>query len=137
MHKHRLWFTLRIKKGVLSRTNVRAELPLPLANIMMDGCDDHDLFLRKIRFHLFKKLLRHMLGILRNGLAILDQDLFLGRKGKMLKVDAVLLEQILGIVTPSFPVGEWLSSFQKAPPAHAWDPPQWLGHTRSGSLPWA
>ena len=27
-------------------------------------------------------------------------------KGKMLKVDAVLLEQILGIVTPSFPVGE-------------------------------
>ena len=36
MHKHRLWFTLRIKKGVLSRTNVRAELPLPLANIMMD-----------------------------------------------------------------------------------------------------
>ena len=107
MHKHRLWFTLRIKKGVLSRTNVRAELPLPLANIMMDGCDDHDLFLRKIRFHLFKKLLRHMLGILRNGLAILDQDLFLGRKGKMLKVDAVLLEQILGIVTPSFPVGEW------------------------------
>lgn len=59
MHKHRLWFTLRIKKGVLSRTNVRAELPLPLANIMMDGCDDHDLFLRKIRFQLFKKFLRH------------------------------------------------------------------------------
>ena len=28
-------------------------------------------------------------------------------KGKMLKVDAVLLEQILDIVTPSFPVGEW------------------------------
>ena len=27
-------------------------------------------------------------------------------KGKMLKVDAVLLEQILGIVAPSFPVGE-------------------------------
>ena len=27
-------------------------------------------------------------------------------KGKMLKVDAVLLEQILDIVTPSFPVGE-------------------------------
>ena len=27
-------------------------------------------------------------------------------KGKMLKVDAVLLEQILGIVTPFFPVGE-------------------------------
>ena len=27
-------------------------------------------------------------------------------KGKMLKVDAVLLEQILGIVAPSVPVGE-------------------------------
>ena len=51
--------------------------------------------------------LRRYIGAERYFIPLLDQDLLLGRKGKMLKVDAVLLEQILGIVTPSFPVGEW------------------------------
>ena len=51
--------------------------------------------------------LRRYIGVERYFIPLLDQDFLLRRKGKMLKVDAVLLEQILGIVTPSFPVGEW------------------------------
>ena len=51
--------------------------------------------------------LRRYIGVERYFIPLHDQDLLLRRKGKMLKVDAVLLEQILGIVTPSFPVGEW------------------------------
>lgn len=41
--------------------------------------------------------LRRYIGVERYFIPLLDQDLLLRRKGKMLKVDAVLLEQILEV----------------------------------------
>ena len=41
--------------------------------------------------------LRRYIGVERYFILLLDQDLLLRRKGKMFKVDAVLLEQILEV----------------------------------------
>ena len=41
--------------------------------------------------------LRRYIGVERYFIPLLDQDLLLRRKGKMLKVDAILLEQILEV----------------------------------------
>ena len=58
------------------------------------GGDDHDLLLVEVSLEPGKELLGHVLGVVGNGAAVVDECLLLGGELKGIKINAVLFQQV-------------------------------------------